>query len=235
MVVAKVLKKGLVFSNLDSYAGVNTVLFSQLSPQLTTASNGNVSIEPFASTEKDNTQGEYSQVERDAIVKIQRLWRCCSAKIKRRRLYVILPEHRAITRLFNLSTLCPATTMLRDGRAIKKLLVLQGVSLSLRLLTSQEHLSRLQTDSMAFIENVEVSVGVFESIDIALGRNREAEALLNEAEREISDEHLNELVKCGLLHNLEDSMEKAEAALVKAEGYLKESREILDAMPKNCP
>ena len=86
---------------------------------------------------------------------------------------------------------------------------------------------------MAFIENVEVSVGVFESIDTALVRNREAEALLNDAEKEISDERLNELVRCGVLHNLEDSMKKTEAVLVKAEGCLKESREILDAMSNN--
>ncbi|KAM0804320.1 hypothetical protein BDR22DRAFT_817972 [Usnea florida] len=123
---------------------------------------------------------------------------------------------------------------LEDRKAIRKLLVLQGVSLFLRLLASQETLSSLQTDSMAFIENVEVSVGAFESIDLALGRNGEAEALLNEAERQLSDGRLNELVKCGVLHNLEDTMEKTKAALVKAEKYLKESREILDAMPKNC-
>ena len=231
--VAKVLKKGLVFSNLDSYPGVNTVLFDHLSPQSTAASDENVSSEPLPSTIKDNPQGEYSKLERDAVAKIQRLWRSCSAKIKRRRLYIPLPEHRAIARLFNLSTHCPATTTLGDRKAIQKLLVLRGVSLSLRLLASQEVLSSLQTDSMAFIENVEVSVGVFESIDTALGRNREAEALLSEAEREMSDERLNELVKSGLLHNVEDSMGKAEAVLVKAEGCLKESRKIVDAMSSN--
>ena len=236
VVVAKALKKGLVFSNLDSYPGVNTVLFSQFSPQLTTARDGNDndSIEPLALNNKDDPQGEYSQVERDAVVKIQHLWRSCSTKIKRRRLYTLLPEHRAITRFFNSSTHCPAATSLGDRKAIRKLLVLRGVPLSLRLLASQELLSHLQTDAIAFIENVEVSVGAFESIDTALGRNKEAESFLVQAEREMSDERLNELVKCGLLHDLKDSMEKTEAVLVKAEGCLKESREILDAMSKNC-
>ena len=212
---------------------MEAIPFNQLcsqAPAITETSNHQYAL----SNPTDGGQEQYSVAETDAVTRIQRLWRSCSSKIERRRSCVSTHEHRAIARLYNSSTHCPTTTTLGDRKAIRKLLVLQGVSLSLRLLASQELLSSIQVDSMTCIENVEVSVGVFESIDIALGQNREAEALLNEAEREISDERLNELVTCGLLRDLEDSMEKAEAALVKAEGYLKESREILNAMSKKC-
>ena len=233
LVVIKDRKNSHAFSNLEHQHDVETIPFNQLCPQapaVIETSNHQCALP----NSTDGGQEHYSAAETDAVTRIQRLWRSCSSKIERRRSYVSTHEHRAIARLFNSSTHCPATTALGDQKAIRKLLVLQGVSLSLRLLASQEILSNLQTDSMAFIENVEVSLGMLESVDIALGRSREAEALLNEAERELSDERLDELVKCGLLHNVEDSMEKAEAALVKAEKYLKESREILDALSNNC-
>ena len=232
LVVIKDRKNGHAFSNLEHRPDVKAIPFNQLCPQapaVTEISNHQCALP----NSTDGGHEQYSVAETDAVTRIQRLWRSCSSKIERRRSYVSTPEDRATARLFTLSTHCPSTTTLGDRRAIRKFLVLQGVSLSLRLLASQELLSSLQNDSMAFIENVEVSVGVFESVDIALGRNREAESLLNEAEGEMSDERLNEWVERGL-HYVEDSMEKVEAVLVKAESCLKESRDILDAMSDNC-
>ena len=230
LVVTKDPKKGSPFSELEHQPGVKTVLFEELCPTTPTLAVPQPSDGLSPSTTADALKEECTPAESEAIIKIQRVWRACSSKIERRRSYVSTPEYCATARLFNSSTHCPATTTLGDRRAIRKLLVFQGVSLSLRLLAFQGLLSSLQTDSMAIVENVEASVGVYESIDTALGLNREAEALLDEAEREISDERLKEMVKRGLLHKLEDSMEKTEAVLVKAEGCLKESREILDAI-----
>lgn len=233
LIVTKDPKKGSPFSELEHQPGVKTVLFEQLCPTTPILTNSYPSDGLSSSTAADALKEEYTPAETEAIIKIQRVWRSCSSKIGRRRSYISTPEYRATARLFNWSTHYPATTTLEDRRAIQKLLVLQGVSLSLRLLASQELLSSLQTNSMAFIESVEVSVGLYESIDMALCRNGEAAIFLDEAEGEMSDERLNELVKSGLLHNVEDSMEKTESVLVKAEGCLKESQEILDAMSKN--
>ena len=76
-----------------------------------------------------------------------------------------------------------------------RVLVSRCMSLRLRLSAGQESLSRLQKDEIAYVENVEVSAGVFESVDDILSRNREVEQLLGKAEEKMSLEYLADLVR----------------------------------------
>ncbi|KAL9137246.1 MAG: hypothetical protein Q9175_001553, partial [Cornicularia normoerica] len=230
VVIAKVRRKGLVFSNLESHAGVKTFLFDQLCPRTAIVAEADVSVGPSLANSNDSPQGEYPQAEKDAVAKIKQLWLSCSPKIKRRRSYTSVPECRAIARLFNMGAQCAATMTLRDRTSIRKLLVLQGVSLSVRIATAGESLSRLQMDTIACVENVEVSVGVFESVDVVLGRNREAESLLKRAEGKMSDECLAGLVKLGVLSTLEKAMKDVEGILAEAEQVMLKTRKILDAV-----
>ena len=229
-VIIKDRSKGLHFSNLEGQPGVKTLPFDQLRPHAPNTPDATVSTDPPLPASIENPQGEYTKAEQDAVAKIKQVWLSCSPKIKRRRSYISDPECRAIARYFNMSASCPATTELRDRIAMRRLLVSRGVSLRLRLDAGRESLSRLQRDAMACVENVEVSVGVFESVDGILGRNREVELLLKRAEENMSEESLMGLVKDGVLSALEKALKNVEDVIAEIERSLLETRKMIDAV-----
>ena len=235
MVAIKDRKKGAAFSNLEQQHSVRTVSFDEICPPASASTATDDSInKKFIGSSTDEVHEQYTTTETDAIVKIQRLWRSCSPRIKRRHSYVSLPECQAITRVFNMGAHCPAGMTLRDRTTVRKLLVLQGVPLSLRLGAAREHLSKLQQDSMACVENVEVSVEVLESVDVILGRNREIEPLLKKAEEQMSEERLAGLVKLGVLEVLEKAVRDADDVIAGAELELLETRKMVDALLPKC-
>ena len=234
VVIVKDRKKSLAFSNLEGRPGVKTVPLDQLCPPAPTAADAGVSANPTLPASTNSSQGDYTPAEKDAVAKIERLWLLCSPKIKRRRSYISLPECRAITHFFNLGAQCPATSTLRDRTTIRKLLVLRGVSLSLRLDAARELRSRLQRDAMACVANVDASVAVFESVDVALGRIREVETLLKKAGERLSDGCLEALAGRGVTLELEKAMEELEGSVGEAEQSLWETEKMIDAVSSQC-
>ena len=234
VVVIRDRTRGSPFHSLEHQPGVRTVTFDQLYPSVPTPAAAAISNEQTLQSAPadgaDAADDQYSAEETEAMIKIQRLWRCVSTKIKRRRSYISDPECRAIARYFNMSAQCPATTELRDRRAMRRLLVSRGVSLRLRLGAGWESLSRLQRDAMACVENVEVSVGVFESVDGILGRNREVEPLLRKGEEQMSDEHLIGLVKEGILPDLEKALKNVEIIIMDIERNMSETRKMISTV-----
>ena len=230
VVVVNDRNKGQYFSNLESQPGVKIVPFDKLRPHKNISANTHLLKDLSRCTSTGTLQGEYTKAEKDAVIKIQRLWISCVSKIRRRRLYVSLPENRAITFYFNMAAPCSASTELREQKAIRKLLVLRAVSLYLRLGAAQESLTRLQKDGMACVENVEISIGVFESIDDILTRNREVESLLREAREEMSEDRLVGLVREGVPHVLAKTLSDAERIIVGAEERMSETRVIVDGV-----
>ena len=231
VVVIRDRTRGSPFRTLEHQPGVRIVTFDQLYPSVPTPAAAAISSEQTLHSAPadgaDAADDQYSVEETEAMIRIQRLWRSVLTKIQRRRSYISDPECRAIARHFNMSAQCSATTELRDRRAMRRLLVSQGVSLRLRLGAGWESLSGLQRDAMACVENVEVSVGVFESVDAILGRNREVEPLLRKGEEQMSDEHLAGLVKEGILSDLEEALKNVETIIVDVERNMSETRRMI--------
>lgn len=231
VVVFKDRKKGHAFSNLERQPGVRTILFDQLFPRAPDSAVADDSAYQHAlPTSTDGAHEQYSAAETEAMIKIQRLWRSCSLKIKKRHSYVSVPECRVTARFFNLVAQCPITVTSGNRTAIRKLLVSHGVALSLRLGTAKGLLSKLKKDSETCIENVEISQGVDESVDDIIRRNRDVEGLLDKAEEKMSDECVAGLVKLGVLQVLEKAIKDVEGILAEAEQVMLKTRKILDAV-----
>lgn len=231
VVVIKDRKKGLAFSNIENQPGVSTVPFDQLCPQApTTAAIENLASQVALPTSTDSAHEQYSTAETEAMIKVQRLWRSCSVKIKSRRSYVAVPVCQAIVRFFNLGSQIPATIISGDQKAFRKLLLSDAVALSLRLDTVKSLLSDLQKDTMTCIESVELSQGVDKDVDDMICQNKDVEVSLEKAEEKMSNEYLLGLLKLGVLHVLENAMKFVEDTLVEAEQGMLETRKILDAV-----
>ena len=230
LVIVKDRKKGPFFSNLEGQRGVKTIPFNQLRSQTPNPADPNGSANHSVSTSADNPQVKYTKAEKDAVAKIKQVWLACSPRIKRRRSYISRPDCRAIARYFNMSAQCAETGKAGDRKAVRKLLLSHGVALSLKLDTAKEQLSTLQEATMACLENVEVSQGVDESVDAILCRNRDVEALLDQAEEKMSDQCLVEPVNQGALSLLEGQFKTAEEILTQVEQTLLETRKTLDAI-----
>lgn len=235
VVVIKDRKKGPAFSNLAHQPGVRTVPFSQLCPPApTSAAADNLTSQHVLPTSVDSAHEQYSTVETEAMIKIQHLWRSCSLKIKRRRSYVSVPVCRATARLFYLGAQCPASVTSGDRKAITKLLVSQGVALSLRVDIARDLRSKLEKDADTCMLNVEISQGVDESVDDILCRNRDVKDLLEKAEEKMSDECLSGLIHLGLLSLLEKVMKDVDKIVAKAEDEMLEARKMIDGVSHNC-
>ena len=230
--------KGSPFHILEHQPGVSTIAFDQLYPSVPTLAAAGVSSEQTVHSAPadgaDAADDQYTPEETEAVVKIQHLWRSVSAKIKRRRSYISNPECRAITQFFNMISLCPTTAELRDRKAMRRLLVSRCVALRLRLGAGQDSLARLHRDAMACVENVEVSMVVFESVDGILSRNREIEPLLGKAEEKMSLEYLEDLVKEGALSLLEKTLNGVENLIIQIERDMLETRAMIDAVSSSC-
>lgn len=235
VVVIKDGIKGSAFSHLEHQPGVRTIPLEQLCPPVTVSAPGNTSgaQETLLQT-TDDAKEQYSMGETNGIITIQRLWRSVSRKINKRRAYVSILECRATARFFNLSARVPSTINIRDQKAFRRLLVLQGAAMYLRLETAKESLSTLQQDVMTCIEKVEIDTGLLESVDDMLHRNSQVEALLKQAEEELSDECLQRLVREGVLSMLEKTMKDVKELMAKAEESMSETREMVDMMAGTC-
>ena len=238
VVVVRDRKKGSAFSSLEHQPGVVTIPFDQLCPPApTSAAAENLDDETSRSGPADGADGadpQYSTEETEAIIKIQRLWRSVWIKIKARRAYVSIPVCRATARFLNLGAQCPDTVNTGDRKAVRKLLLSDGVALSLRLDTAKELLSTLQGDIMVCIENVEIGQGVDQLVDDILGKNRDVEALLEQAEESMSNARILELVMMGVLAGLEIRMKDVEKILIEAEDSMLETRKMVDGVSRSC-
>ena len=232
VLVIKDRSKGLFFWSIESQPGVKILPFNELRSQTPIPADARESVDSALSVSTDGPHVEYTHAEKDAVANIKQLWLSCSPRIKRRRAYISVPECRATAHFFNMSARCPVTVAPRDRKDIRRLLVLQGVSLSSRLTDARELLSRLQKDAMACFENVEVNVGVFESVDVILGRNREVEHLLSKAEEKMADESVVEVVMTGVPTVLEKTMKEVEDVIVGAESSMFETRKLIEAVSR---
>ena len=231
-VVIKDRKKRSPFSKLEQQYGVSTILFDQLRPQIPTLAPAQV-FAKFVPTSADPLHEEYTKVETQAASKIQEFWRAYSHKMKLRRLYMQLPEARAIAHFISLGAECPATLRFIDRVAFREVLISKGVAVSLRLVLARGVLTSSQKDAMACLDKAELRTGLLESVDAVLRRNLQADTLLREAEERISDKRIVEFVKDGVRSILEEKMGMVEDILVAAERILTETGEILDAALRN--
>ena len=226
--------KGSPFYILEHQPGVRTVAFDQLYPSVPTPAAAGIPSEqtlPLAHPDDaDAVDGQYSAEETEAMIKIQRLWRSVSTKIKARRSYVSVPLCQATTRFFNLGAQCPDSVHGGARKAIRRLLLSQGVRLALRLDGAKELLSRLQDDAMSCIVNVEIDQGVDKSVDEILCGNRDVEDLLGKAEGNMSEEYLEGLVKEGGVSDLEKALNEVEDVIVKIEQSMLQTRKMIDAV-----
>lgn len=234
VVVVKDRKIGAVFLNLEGQPGVKTLPFDQLWPAIPKATDFEHSVKALPSHSAVTLEGECPKAEKAAVAKIEQLWLSCSPKISRRRSYISHPECRAITRLFNMAACWPDTMTFRDRKAIRKVLVTQGVSLSMRLAAARDVLARLQKHAMSCVDTGDSSMEVFESVDVILGRIRENEPLLKKAEEKMSEEYLAGLVKLGELSVLEKGMKDVEPVIVETEQNLLETKKMVDAVLRKC-
>ena len=232
IVVIKDRKKRSPFSNLEQHYGVSSVLFDQLRPQISTLAPAQVFAE-ILPTSADSLHEEYTKVETQAASKIQDFWRAYSHKMEHRRLYMQLPEARAIAHFISLGAECPATLSYIGRVAFREVLTSKGVAMSLRLVLARGVLSNSQKDAMACFEKAEISTGLLESVDDVLRRNLQADTLLRKAEERMSDKRISEIVKAGVLSILEEEMGMVEGVLVDAERILTETGEILDAVSRS--
>lgn len=234
MVVITDRTKGSPFHNLEHQPGVRTVTFDQLYPSLPTpevvATSSEQAPHSASADDTDTADDQYSPEETEAMIKIQRLWRSVSTTIKNRRSYVSDPLCRAMARFFNIGAQCPDSVHGGARKAIRKSLLSQFVGLALRLDGAKGLLSGLQEDAMRCIENVEIDQGVDKSVDEILCRNRDVEALLEEAEDKMSEEHLTGLVREGVPAALEQMFKDVEDICTEIEEIMRETRKMLGAV-----
>ena len=234
VVVIRDRTKGSPFHNLEHQPGVRTVAFDQLYPSVPTPAAVGTSSEqtphPAPADGTDTADDQYSVEETEAMIKIQRLWRSVSTKIKTRRSYVSIPWCRATARFFNLGAQCPDSVHGGARKAIRKVLLSQGVGLALRLDGAKVLLSELQEDAMKFIVNVEIDQGVDEAVDDILCRNRDVETLVGKAEGNMCEEYLTGLVKEGVLSVVEKTFKDVEGVIMDIELSMLETRKMIDAV-----
>ena len=191
------------------------------------------SADMLPSMSLDNPQEEYTTAETEAATSIQRIWRSYYRKINIRRSYMETPEARAVAHFISLSAECPAALSFIDRVTFRDTLISKGVAMSLRLVVARDTLSKLQQDAMTCVENIELSTGLFESIDNILHRNSKVEALLGKAEEKMSEECMRGLVRMGVLTVLEKAMEDIGTFVAEAELEMLQSREMIDRVSRN--
>ncbi len=220
------------FSNLESQPGVKTVSFNEICPRTSTPTAIDTPAETPSFTSTEDPKEEYSLAETEAAVRIQRLWRLVSRRIKDRRAYMKLPEARAIAYLISLGAQCPDSLTFIERTAFRDTLIAKGVAMSFRVAAARDTLSRLQKDAMMCAEKVEISTGLFESVDDMLHRNSQVEATLKKAEEQMSDEQLEGLVRDGVVSMLEKAMEEVEGVVAEAERVMCETWKLIEAVSR---
>lgn len=113
-------------------AGAKKVQFDQLcppplSPVAATTSKDTIPDEP-ASTQSES----FSPAETEAVIRLQQIWRFCSARIRARREWMLLPKAQTIQRFIGMGRQCPATLSITDRVAIRHLLISKGVDISIK-------------------------------------------------------------------------------------------------------
>ena len=234
IVVVKDRSKGSPFSILERQPGMRNVLFDQICPQPSIPAVAATSADLSPSTPTDSPEEEYTPAETEATTKIQRQWRSYSRKIKNRRSYMELPEARAIAHFISLGAECPATLAFIDGVALRDTLISKGVTMSLRLAEARDTLSKVQKDAMRCVDNVKLSTEMFKTIDDVLHGNSQVETLLRSVEEKMSDECIVGVVKMGSLTALEKAMQDVEDIVAEAEQMMLETRNMVDAVSRNC-
>ena len=232
IVVIKDRKKRSPYYKIQQHYGLSSLLFDQLRPQIPTPVPAQDFAE-FSATSADLSHEEYTKFETQAASKIQDFWRAYSHKLKNRRLYMQLPEARAIAHFISLGAECPPTLNFIGGLAFREVLISKGVAMSLRLALARGVLSSSQKDAMECLDKAEMSMGLLESVDDVLCRNLQADTLLRKAEERMLDKRILEVVKVGVLSILEEEMQVVEDIVVAAEKILTETSEILDAASQN--
>ena len=234
VVVTKHRKMRSIFSSIEHQPGVRTAGFDQICPPTMNTATIRVPADDPGSASTDSPQEEYETTEMEAAIKVQRLWRTCLGRIRNRRLYMQLPETRAIARFISLGAECPARLTFIDGVTFRDTLISKGVATSLRLAIARDMLSKLQKDATACVENVDMSTELFESVDEILQRNSQVEILLKKAEDKMSDESLLGVVKIGMLDVMEKMMEDVEGIVAEAEQGMLKTRKMVDDVSHNC-
>ena len=232
--VIKDRSRGSQLFSLENNPGVKTASFDHICPRPASPVAILASAETSPSMPTDNSQEEYTLAETEAVIKFQRLWRSCSRKIKDRRSYMQLPEARAIAHFISLGAECPVTLNFIERVAFKNELVSNGTVLVLKLAAARDVLFKLQKDAMTCVENVEISTGLFETVDDVLHRNNQVEESLRIADAKMSDESLGGVVKTGVLTALEEAMKDIEGLVTKAEEIMSKTKKMVDAVSRNC-
>lgn len=143
-----------------------------------------------------------------------------------------LPKAQAIQRFIDLGNQCPNTLSNRDRIRVRGLLVSQALELSLRLEAGRTALRKLQKEAAECIEKVEIAQGIDETMDKALGGNREAGDLLGRAAAALSEDRLAAIVKEGKLIELEESVNGVCLLVEEVEVLISVTRELVDHVLK---
>jgi len=221
LVVAKDSTKSSALSGLKKLAGVKTIPFEQLIPLSTTSVTTDTSAGSSLTAPPASQETQYSSSEKEAISKIQRLWRYYSTRIRINRAHMLLPESQVTSRFVRLCTHIPPATGVRDQIDIRARLFSEGVTLSLKLDSVHQAARKLQKDAMDCVEKVEIAKGIDEAVDGILSGYRDADALVDRARGMMTDDALVALVGRGIPADVQQALRDVDTMLREAEVVMK--------------
>ena len=166
-----------------------------------------------------NTNDHYTQVETDAVCRIQRFWRSRIPKLKQHRAYMQTPEAKVIGFFMTLSSRRPTPT------AFRALLLTRGVMLHLKFPEFREMMAEQHRTIMSCIMNTEIPDQLGEILDEALRLNSQVNETLKAAIDRMSEERLGALTS---QDGLRDTLDFVENAIGDVERGIQGARKMID-------
>ena len=140
-----------------------------------------------------------------------------------------LPEYKVESRLLELSK---HPLRMSKRLTIRGALIPKGTELILRLSAARNNLTQLQKDAGDYIERIEISEGLDETVDGVLGLNSEAEIQLSEATKMLSDTSLARLVEEGVPSQILQALQEAGSIVRGLEHTIADARKAMDTTLK---
>lgn len=167
-----------------------------------------------------NADEKYTQVETEAVCRIQRFWRAWIPKLKQNRAYMQTPEAKAIGFFFTLSSRRPNTPI-----AYKALLFTRGVTLHLKLPKFREMIAEQHRTIMSSIVNTEIPDQLGEILDEALQLSSQVNEILKAATDRMTEERLSTLTS---QESLLDTLDFVENAIGDVERGIQGAGKMID-------
>ena len=118
--------------------------------------------------------------------------------------------------------------------AMRAILVSQGVSLYLKLVTAQDTLCGLRKRTIACVDDARVPTDRFDSLDDVLERLHRVDGMLRDATEKMSREHLAGQIERGSPAELRNVLRDVESVVEKAVDEMRSGREVVDSIAEGC-